>query len=142
MIATDEGPIGVDLERIVERDLRAAERLFTDDELRWMRGGSAAARFEALDADEPSGFEKRDGDETLGSEALDAIASTELERFYVLWTRKESVMKFFGIGLGLDPRSFDTLSDSHGGAIELRGESLRVKSYRLGDYVYSVCRLA
>lgn len=72
VLAADHQLIGVDIEPISAANLDVAARVFTRNELCWMR-------------QEP------------------------LERFHVLWTIKESIMKAVGLGLQMDPAQFEVL---------------------------------
>ncbi len=62
-----------------------------------------------------------------------------LERFFLLWTWKESVMKATGAGLSLEPRSFEVLPFCRNAPIRLGGRLLYAGSYGLDGYQCSVC---
>lgn len=56
-----------------------------------------------------------------------------IERFYQLWTRKESYLKYLGTGLGISPKSFSVLDTS-----TLEG-GCHFCDYQLDGYSLSVC---
>ena len=62
-----------------------------------------------------------------------------LERFYALWTWKESVMKATGLGMALEPASFEVLPFTQGKPVFLRDTLWYAQSGALDGYRYSVC---
>ncbi len=74
------------------------------------------------------------------AEEFDWMQSEDaLERFYMLWTMKESVMKASGRGLNLDPRSFSVLPAIEGNNLEIDGAAWYPESFVFDDYVIAVC---
>ena len=80
-----------------------------------------------------------------GAEAPGATCTRDKDALYTgLWTAKESVMKYFGIGLGMDPRKIHIemneemklLRATH---VEADCSNLFIHRYELGDYQISVC---
>ncbi len=74
------------------------------------------------------------------------MVAGDKDRFIRLWTIKESVMKWYGLGLGLMPENIDiTMGDdisvSVSGHPELStpAEELRITTYRHEDYRITVC---
>ena len=67
------------------------------------------------------------------------MRESPLERFYMLWTWKESVMKAMGLGMKLEPGSFDVLPFTRNEPIALRGKRWYMKSGEMGGLRYSVC---
>lgn len=61
------------------------------------------------------------------------------ERFHMLWTWKESVMKALGLGMELEPAGFEVLPFSRGEGIRIHQKRLYAFSGRLEDYPFSVC---
>ena len=93
VLAVGEAPIGVDIEKLDESDLIAAEAALTEEELEW-------------------------------------IKSSPLERFHVLWTRKESIFK--AVGGFADPKDIM--------ALDWRlPQGLSVKSSIVDGFALSVC---
>jgi phosphopantetheinyl transferase len=62
-----------------------------------------------------------------------------LERFHLLWTMKESVMKATGLGMNLGPDSFEVLPFCFNSPVMLRGRTWYASYGALGDYRCSVC---
>lgn len=62
-----------------------------------------------------------------------------LERFHVLWTLKESVVKATGLGLNLRPDSFEVLPFLGGAPVALNGRLWHAASGALDGYRYAVC---
>lgn len=67
------------------------------------------------------------------------MEESPLERFHVLWTLKESVMKATGQGMNLGPESFEVLPFCFGASVALRGCIWHASHGALGEYRYSVC---
>ena len=61
------------------------------------------------------------------------------ERFYRLWTMKESVMKAFGRGFSLPPESFGVLPLLNTGAGRVEGTDLRGYSEVIDGYAVGLC---
>ena len=62
-----------------------------------------------------------------------------LDRFHLLWTWKESVMKATGLGLNLNPKSIDVLPFTQDKPISLNGRTWYAKSGNIPGYRYSIC---
>ena len=102
VLALSGREVGTDIERIEAARLSVAERVFTPEELSWMREDAQ-------------------------------------NRFYILWTLKESVSKLDGRGLSLPMESFSVLPMTKGGSILLDGKKLFGTSQRLDDCILSLC---
>jgi len=105
VLAVSDVPVGIDIERIGNRNVKKLARSFPEAEFGWLQEG-----------ENPS------------------------ERFYTLWTMKESVMKATGRGLNLDPRSFSVMPALEGENIKIEGKAFYPESFTFDDYVLSVCR--
>ncbi len=81
--AFDKNPIGIDVEKIKNIDLKIGKRVFCDKELQYLFGHSA-----------PFDFTK-----TADKEIL--------IRFFELWTVKEAYLKFKGIGIAIDLKNLN-----------------------------------
>lgn len=92
VLAVSDTEVGVDIELMNERHLDVAERVYTAEELDWMRG------------------EKEPEDRNKIK-----------KRFFRLWTLKESVMKACGKGFLLSPESFSVMPLIKGRAICVDG---------------------
>lgn len=62
-----------------------------------------------------------------------------VQRFHVLWTMKESVMKAAGLGVNLEPGGFEVLPFLRGAPVSLLGRSWYAACGALADCRYSVC---
>ena len=67
------------------------------------------------------------------------MSEDPVRRFFQLWTWKESVMKAAGLGLNLDPASFDVMPFARNEPIRLDGRSWYAGSGQLEEYTFSVC---
>ena len=70
---------------------------------------------------------------------LDWMAVDPTDRFFRLWTWKESLMKAAGLGMSLEPRSFEVLPFAEGKPVLLRGSAWYAAGGSLEGYRYSVC---
>ncbi len=77
--------------------------------------------------------------EVFTTAELSWMNKNPLERFYMLWTWKESVMKATGLGLSLAPASFEVLPFIIGQPVLLKGRLLYARSGGMKNYCYSVC---
>ena len=69
----------------------------------------------------------------------DWMAADPVNRFFQLWTWKESVMKATGLGMNLEPQTFEVLPFTEGLPIHLLGKSWYALGGSLDGYQYSVC---
>ena len=60
------------------------------------------------------------------------------QRFCQLWTLKEAVMKFFGKGLHLEPKSFNVMPFVQGKALTMDGATIYAHTEIRDDYTLSV----
>ncbi len=67
------------------------------------------------------------------------MAGDPLDRFFRLWTWKESVMKATGLGMELEPRSCEVLPFTRNQPVRVRGREWHAFSGALSGYRYSVC---
>ena len=61
------------------------------------------------------------------------------ERFFRLWTWKESVMKATGLGMNLEPRSFEVLPFAGGEGIRVTGRQWYATGGIWDNCAYSIC---
>ena len=61
------------------------------------------------------------------------------ERFYQLWTWKESLIKAIGKGLSLEPKTFDVLPFAEHQPLPMDGRLWYAASGGIAGYKYSVC---
>lgn len=94
--------IGVDIEKVNDRHLDVAKRVFTEKELLWMN-------------------------------------ENPVERFFILWTQKEAVVKAVGKGLSLAPESFDVMPFQDNKPINIENVQLYCTTWKHGDCYVSVC---
>lgn len=62
-----------------------------------------------------------------------------VNRFFRLWTWKESVMKATGLGMSLEPRSFEVLPFAEGKEIRIRGRQWYAQGGEWDNCMFSVC---
>lgn len=67
------------------------------------------------------------------------MAEDPLRRFFRLWTWKESVMKATGMGMQLEPRSFEVLPFAEGLPVRLLGRNWYAIGGEYDGYAFSVC---
>ena len=70
---------------------------------------------------------------------MDWMNEDPLQRFFVLWTLKESLMKATGLGFHLDPLSFDVLPLLDNKPVCIRGVSWYAATSNIDGYYFSVC---
>ena len=62
-----------------------------------------------------------------------------IERFYQLWTWKESLIKALGTGMSLEPKTFDVMPFAEDQPVSLNGQSWYAASGSIPGYRFSVC---
>ena len=67
------------------------------------------------------------------------MAADPVNRFFRLWTWKESVMKATGMGMSLAPQTFEVLPFSKGHPVFLQDRAWYARGGDLDGYSYSVC---
>ena len=67
------------------------------------------------------------------------MSADPVRRFFQLWTWKESVMKALGLGMNLDPASFDVMPFTRDEPVRLDGREWYAASGQLKEYAFSVC---
>ncbi len=102
VLAQAETEVGVDIEKINDRHLNVAERVFTERELSWMN-------------------------------------ESPVERFFILWTQKEAVMKAVGKGLSLAPESFDVMPFQENKSIMVEDVQFSCNTRKYKNCYLSVC---
>ena len=65
-----------------------------------------------------------------------------LERFYQLWTWKESLIKALGTGMSLEPKTFEVLPFIEDQPLWMHGQSWYAASDSVPGYRFSVCASA
>lgn len=121
--------VGIDIEKVREFDEKMLRRIFTDDDLKVIRELEELPEF------------KRTSNCSSGKEpnysGRDAAAT-------LLWTVKESVMKFTGLGLSMDPRKIKVRIDTEkkeGSKIQLvavKGGSIEPVEAKYEDFSAAV----
>ena len=67
------------------------------------------------------------------------MKSDPVNRFFRLWTWKESLMKASGLGMQLEPRSFEVLPFAEGRPVRAAGQAWHAWAGDMEGYPYSVC---
>ena len=65
-----------------------------------------------------------------------------LDRFYQLWTWKESLIKALGTGMSLEPKTFEVLPFIEDRPLRMYGQSWYASSDSIAGYRFSVCASA
>ena len=91
------------------------------------------------DIEEIDGRSPEIAPEVCTAAELDWMRADPVERFFRLWTWKESVMKATGLGLALPPASFEVLPFAEGRPLRLLSRDWHARGGRWDDCAYSVC---
>ena len=91
------------------------------------------------DLEKPDSAHLSIADSVFTPAELDWMKADPVSRFFRLWTLKESVMKATGLGMDLEPASFDVIPFTRSEPVLLDGRSWYAASGRLEDYTFSVC---
>lgn len=67
------------------------------------------------------------------------MKSDPVNRFYRLWTWKESLMKASGLGMQLEPQSFEVLPFAEGRSVYAAGQTWYAWADGMEGYTYSIC---
>ena len=70
---------------------------------------------------------------------LEWMAADPLNRFFQMWTWKESLMKATGMGMSLEMQAFEVLPFAKGRPVLLQGKAWYAQGGSLDGYYYSVC---
>ena len=70
---------------------------------------------------------------------LSWMSEEPLQRFFRLWVWKESVMKATGLGMNLDPASFDVMPFAAGESVVVDGRKWYARELALGCCRIAVC---
>ena len=73
---------------------------------------------------------------------LDWMNEDPLERFYQLWTWKESLIKALGTGMSQEPKTFHVLPFIENQPLYMNGQSWYAASDSIPGYRFSVCASA
>lgn len=126
MLAYGDVPLGVDIEQIREKDnLRVARRCFTEREYAYVSGQKEVVSQEP--ADSHGGLAEK-----LRFKPDDSLSA---ERFFYLWTMKESYLKLTGDGISVPLNSFEIDPVQK----IVIGTPYRYFMLRMDDYWISVC---
>lgn len=126
VLAYGDVPLGVDIEQIREKDnLRVARRCFTEREYAYVSGQKEVS------SQEPAGASGEVA-EKAGFKPDDSLCA---ERFFYLWTMKESYLKLTGDGISVPLNSFE-IDPVQKNVI---GTPYRYFMLRMDDYWISVC---
>ena len=147
-LALSPRPVGVDIQEVTHFGESLLKYVFSDDERGWIRSAGAPGRGAAGSgarvlpaADEGSHLAANEGSFLTADDR--ALLSAD-ERATLLWTVKESVMKYFGEGLKLEPRRIRTEpeGDRRVRRITCEGHScdgLHLRTFRVSGCALCVC---
>lgn len=110
VLAYGRQELGVDIERIRDKDIAVAKRCFTDEEYAYIAG------------------------DALDDVRCDVIISQD-ERFFRIWTMKESYLKYTGEGISVPLNSFNVKPTE----LTIENTNLSFNVCRFDDYIITVC---
>jgi len=91
------------------------------------------------DLEKPDSAHLRVADRVFTPAEREWMSRDPVRRFFQLWTWKESVMKATGLGVTLDPASFEVMPFTRNEPVLLDGNRWYAASGLLEGYAFSVC---
>lgn len=110
VLAYGEQALGIDIERIRDKDIAVARRCFTETEYSYIAKGY-------LD------------------DNIHDVIECQSERFFRVWTMKESYLKYTGQGISVPLNSFNVNPIN----LSLDGIDVGFAIHRLNEYIVAVC---
>lgn len=128
-LAHGDVPLGVDMEQVRTQNLHVAKRCYTEAEYAYVAGDNS-------EENQISDISEENHEMKMGTDMLQPDSSMDInDRFFYLWTMKESYLKLTGEGISVPLNSFEI--DPYRQTV--KGTLYRYYMQRMNDYWISVC---